>query len=82
MKRAGASLFRVGQEAEEVRRHGETDRIADFDVRATLSRSVRPRILMSSPDHIVYVVDDDAGIREALGDLFASLARVVGSVDA
>src|SRR5882762_2289336 len=28
---------------------------------------------MSSPDHIVYVVDDDAGIREALGDLFASL---------
>jgi len=52
MKRAGANLFRVGQEAEEVRRHGETDRIADFDVRATLSRSVRPRILITGRPEI------------------------------
>jgi FixJ family two-component response regulator len=33
----------------------------------------RPRILMGSEDYIVYVIDDDARMREALGELFESL---------
>jgi FixJ family two-component response regulator len=42
-------------------------------VRATMSQSIRPRILMGSPDYIVYVVDDDARMCEALHELFTSL---------
>jgi len=37
-------------------------------VRATMSRSVRPRIPMGSEDHTVYVVDDDVRMCEALRD--------------
>jgi FixJ family two-component response regulator len=47
--------------------------IPDTAVHATISRTVGPRLLMSSSDHIVYVVDDDVGIREALSELFTSL---------
>lgn len=47
--------------------------IPDRTVRATMPRAAGPSLLMTSPDHIVYVVDDDVGIREALSDLFASL---------
>src|SRR5713226_4312641 len=42
-------------------------------VRATMSRSIRPRILMGSRDYIVYVVDDDVRMCEALSELFTSL---------
>lgn len=42
-------------------------------VRATMSRSNRPRILISSHDYIVFVVDDDVRIREAMHELFTSL---------
>jgi FixJ family two-component response regulator len=42
-------------------------------VRATMSRSIRPRILMGSQDYIVYVVDDDVRMCEALSELFTSL---------
>jgi FixJ family two-component response regulator len=42
-------------------------------VHATISRSVRPRILMGSQDYIVYVVDDDVRMCEALRELFTSL---------
>lgn len=38
-----------------------------------MSRSVRPGIPMGSPDSIVYVVDDDVRVREALRELFTSL---------
>src|ERR1700737_634021 len=42
-------------------------------VGATMSAARRPRILMGAEDYIVYVVDDDVRMREALGDLFTSL---------
>jgi FixJ family two-component response regulator len=42
-------------------------------VRATMSRSIRRRIPMSAQGYIVYVVDDDVRMREALGELFTSL---------
>ena len=38
-----------------------------------MSRSVRPGIPMGSEGYIVYVVDDDVGMREALRELFTSL---------
>jgi FixJ family two-component response regulator len=38
-----------------------------------MARSIPPRILMGSQDYIVYVVDDDAVVREALRELFESL---------
>ena len=41
-------------------------------VHATMSRRSRSRILMASQDYIVYVVDDDIRIREALRELFTS----------
>ena len=42
-------------------------------VRATMSRSIRRTIPMSAQDYIVYVVDDDVRMREALRELFTSL---------
>jgi len=42
-------------------------------VRATMSRFIRPKTLRGSQDHIIYVVDDDVRIREALAELFMSL---------
>jgi CheY-like chemotaxis protein len=41
--------------------------------RATMSRFMRPKTLTGSQDHIIYVVDDDVRIREALAELFLSL---------
>jgi FixJ family two-component response regulator len=38
-----------------------------------MSRSIRPRTLMGSAEYIVYVVDDDLRMCEALRELFASL---------
>lgn len=38
-----------------------------------LTFRVAPRFPMDSQDYIVYVVDDDTRMREALGELFASL---------
>src|SRR5712692_2214693 len=38
-----------------------------------MSRSSRPRLLMGSEDYIVYIVDDDVRMREALRELFTSL---------
>ena len=40
---------------------------------ATMSRSSRPKVLIGSHDYIVYVVDDDARMCEALVELFASV---------
>src|SRR5688572_31807652 len=40
---------------------------------ATMSRSVRPGIPMGSEDYIVYVIDDDVRMCEALRELFTSL---------
>jgi len=42
-------------------------------VHATMSRSVCAGIPMGSQDSIVYVVDDDVRVREALRELFTSL---------
>jgi FixJ family two-component response regulator len=42
-------------------------------LRATMSRSVRARTPMGSQNSIVYVVDDDVRVREALCELFTSL---------
>jgi FixJ family two-component response regulator len=42
-------------------------------VRAAMSRSSRPRIPIGTQDSIVYVVDDDVRIREAMQELFTSL---------
>jgi FixJ family two-component response regulator len=42
-------------------------------VRATMSRSSRPKVLIGSHDYIVYVVDDDARMCEALVELFTSV---------
>jgi hypothetical protein len=41
--------------------------------RTTMSRSIRPGVPMGAPEYIVYVVDDDVRMREAVGELFASL---------
>src|SRR3984893_4366429 len=38
-----------------------------------MSRAIRPRIPMGARDYIVYVVDDDIRMCEALHELFASL---------
>jgi FixJ family two-component response regulator len=50
-----------------------------------MPRFIRPGILMGSPDSIVYVVDDDVRMCDALGELFSSLdmpAVTFGSVAA
>ena len=38
-----------------------------------MSQSSRPKVLIGSHDYIVYVVDDDARMCEALRELFTSL---------
>jgi FixJ family two-component response regulator len=59
----------AGESGVTVRQPGSTTSVAH----ATMSRSIRPGILMGSQDYIVYVIDDDAVVREALRELFASL---------
>src|SRR5258706_12733310 len=55
----------------------------EISTRATVSQSSRPRFMMGSQDYIVYVVDDDIRMCEALRELFTSLdvpAVTFGSV--
>jgi FixJ family two-component response regulator len=47
--------------------------LATSRVRGTMSRFMRPDIHIASHDYIVYVVDDDVRMCEALAELFTSL---------
>jgi FixJ family two-component response regulator len=73
VKRVAVACLALSQSAEGL---GITVRQMDppiSTVRATRSRFIRPEKLVGSPDYVIYVVDDDVRICEALAELFTSL---------